>query len=105
MEITNFLTINDLTNFTMTLVMVELWVAFTKELPFIKKIRTKLYTFLMASIYLIIINTSINLFPMSFMGILVLLCNALGIATILCGGFDVVTGKITFNKNNKSKEK
>lgn len=105
MEITNFLTADALITFTITLIMVELWVAFTKELPFIKKIRTKFYTFLLAIVHLAIINTSVGLFPITCIGIYTLLCNALILSTLLCGGFDITTGKITFNKDNKSKEK
>ena len=46
MEITDFLTQNFLSSFTGTLVAVELIVFTTKDFPLIKKIPTKLYTFI-----------------------------------------------------------
>lgn len=101
MEITNFLTPDALMTYAITLVMVELWVAFTKELPFIKKIPTKFYTFLLALLHLIIINTELTIFPLTTIGIYALPCNALILSTILCGGFDITTGKITINKKEK----
>lgn len=101
MEITNFLNTEALITFAVTLVICELWVSFTKELPFIKKIPTKFYTFLLAVMHLAIINTSVAMFSTSVLGIYTLLCNALILAVILSGGYDVVTGKITINGNDK----
>lgn len=102
MEITNFISNDALTTFLMTVLIVELWVSFTKELVFIKKIPTKLYTFLLTVIHLFIINTSALLFEWSILGIYGLLCNALIISIMLCGGYDVMTKKITVNKEEKN---
>ena len=58
MEITNFVTENFLSSFAGTLLAVELVVFTTKSLPLIKKIPTKLYTFILAVIHLIIVQVS-----------------------------------------------
>lgn len=101
MEITNFLTKEMLMTFTMTLVIVELWVSFTKELPLIKRIPTKVYTLILAVLHLAIINTSTAAFSLDVLGLYLLLCNALIISVVLCGGYDVVTKKITINGQEK----
>ena len=101
MEITNFISNEALTTFLMTILVVELWVSFTKELTIIKKIPTKIYTFILTVIHLFIINTSALLFEWSVLGIYALLCNALIISVMLCGGYDIVTKKITINNNKE----
>ncbi|MGL5329428.1 MAG: hypothetical protein ACRDD7_09170 [Peptostreptococcaceae bacterium] len=103
MEITNFLNADALITYTVTLLMVELWVAFTKELPFIKKIPTKYYTFVLAIIHLAIINVQVALFSMDTLGVYVLLCNALILSVLLNSGYDMAVGKITINKESDKK--
>lgn len=98
MEFSNYLTVDTIATFAMALVVIELWVNFTKELPVIKKIPTKFYTWLVAVLHLSIINTSINIFNLSILGIYMLMCNALLLAVILCGGYDIYIGKININK-------
>lgn len=100
MEITNFLSAESIITFAMTVIIVELWVSFSKELKFIKKIPTKLYTFILSLIHLAIINSQVGLFVATPFGIYLLMCNALIIAVILCSGYDVVTNKITINKQD-----
>lgn len=104
MEITNFLTAEVLINFTMTIIMTELWVSFTKEFILIKKLPTRIYTFILAAIHLSIINSQAGLFTLTTLGVYTLLCNALIISIVLCGGYDVVVGKITINKDEKNKD-
>lgn len=104
MEITNFITPEVIGTFTVTIIMIELWVQFTKELPLIKKIPTRFYTLIISIIHLIIINITIGLFSINVSGLYSLLCNALVISVMLSGGFDVVTGNISFNKKDKSVE-
>ena len=58
MEITNFVTENFLSSFAGTLVAVELIVFTTKNFPIIKKMPTKLYTFILAVMHLIIVQVS-----------------------------------------------
>lgn len=103
MEITNFLNADALITYTVTLLMVELWVAFTKELPLIKKMPTKYYTFILAIIHLAIINVQVVLFSLNVLGIYVLLCNALILSVLLNGGYNLIVGKITINKESDKK--
>ncbi|MEG2289905.1 MAG: hypothetical protein RR891_12705 [Clostridium sp.] len=98
MEFTNYLNVDTIVTFAIAILLIELWINFTKELPIIKRIPTKIYTWMIAVLHLCIINTSLILFPLSLIGVYTLLCNALIIAVILCGGYDVVTGKITINQ-------
>lgn len=102
MEFTNFLSVDMITTFSLSIIVIELWVAFTKELPIIKKIPTKFYTWLIAVIHLAVINTNIGIFSLSILGIYLLLCNALIFSFLLCGGYDIAVGKITLNKNDSN---
>ncbi|WP_346961232.1 hypothetical protein [Clostridium sp.] len=104
MNIENFITSDIIGTFTMTIIMIELWVQFTKGLPVIKNIPTRFYTLVIAIIHLIIINITLGLFSINVSGIYSLLCNALVISVMLSGGFDVITGNITFNKKDKTIE-
>lgn len=94
MEITNFITKDMLVTWMMALIMIELIVAFTKGLPFIKKIPTKAYTLVIALIHLLIINTEVPMFDFSIFGYWLLLCNAVVISVVLTGGYDMVIDKI-----------
>ena len=105
MEITNFITSETLTTFLMAIVIVELWVSFSKDLIFIKKIPTKFYTFIITTIHLFIINISTALFTWDTSGIYALLCNALIISVMLCGGYDIATNKITINSQENVQDK
>lgn len=98
MEITNFLTPDMLVTFAVTLVIVELWVGFTKDFPYIKKIPTKIFTFILAVIHLFIINSGLGTLNYSLIGIYTMLCNGLIMTVLLCGGYDVIIGKIEVTK-------
>lgn len=101
MEITNFLNVDIIATFTMSLLIIELIVHNTKELPLIKKIPTRFYTLIISILHLVVINKIITLFPLpSVVGIYVLICNAFVISTILCGGYDLVNGKLVLTKLN-----
>ena len=98
MEFTNFLTSDILSTFMMALVIVELWVMFTKEFLIIKKIPTKVYTFLLAVIHLLIINGGMGTLDLTTIGIYTMFCNGLIMSVLLCGGYDVAIGNIIVNK-------
>ena len=99
MEITNFLNAESLITFTMSLVMVELWVSVSKGWVLIDKLPTKFYTLLLSVVHLFIINIEVGLFAMTPIGIYTLLCNALIITILLNGGYDFAVGKITIKKD------
>lgn len=101
MEFTNFITKDMLITWMMTIVIVELIVGFTKELPFIKKIPTKGYTMLVALFHLLIINFEMRVFDPTVFGQYLLVCNAIVISVVLTGGYSIITGEIVLNKAGK----
>lgn len=94
MEIQDFLTPELLVSFVGTIIMVELLVGLTKELPIIRKIPTKLYTLILATIHLFIIKIGLNTIDLTVLGVYVLFCNAVVISVLLTGGYDIAVGKI-----------
>lgn len=105
MEITNFLTQSFLTTYTGTLVAVELMVFATKGLPLIKKIPTRVYTFALTIIHSVIINVINGTLESSLKFYYLLFINALVITVALCGGYDVVVGKMNLSLNQSNDEK
>lgn len=94
MEINNFVNMDFLAGFTGTIVGVELLVYCTKGLPIIKKIPTRIYTFLLAVIHLLIVKYVTGSFDLTLGNVYLLIINSLLISTILCGGYDVAIGNI-----------
>ena len=93
MEITNFVTESFLSSFAGTLVAVELIVFTTKNFPIIKKIPTKLYTFILAVIHLIIVQVVIGKADITVEFVYILFINSLIVEVILCGGYDTLMDK------------
>lgn len=93
MEITNFVTKSFISSFPGTLASVELIVFTTKEFPLIKKIPTKLYTFVLAIIHLIIVQVSIGKNDVTVELVYMLLINSLMVEVVLCGGYDTLMSK------------
>ena len=106
MEITNFVTENFLSSFAGTLVTVELIVFTTKEFPLIKKIPTKLYTFILAVIHLFIVQIIIGKSDITIGCVYLLFVNSLIVELILCGGYDTLMSKLKSVRKsaNQSKE-
>lgn len=104
MEITNFLTLEFLLTFIGTILAVELIVAFTKELPLIKKIPTKVYTLLIAMAHLFIVQVIGGQVVITILNMYLMFINALIIAVMLCGGYDFAVGKIKINGLDKGDE-
>ena len=94
MEINNFVNKDFLASFTGTLFSVELIVIFTKNLPIIKKIRTRIYTFLLAMIHIIIMGLATNTAEQTILCYYTSLINSLIITMMLCGGYDIIVKKI-----------
>lgn len=99
MEITDFLTQNFLSSFTGTLVAVELIIFITKDFPLIKKIPTKLYTFIWAVVHLIIVKVTSGVMELNVECIYRLFINSLVVTLILCGGYDTIMQKFNVIKN------
>lgn len=106
MELTDFITKNFLSSFTGTLIAVELIVFVTKDIYLIKKIPTRLYTFILAIIHLLIVKSASSQLTWNIECIYRLFINSLVITVFLCGGYDTISEKIKINKikeNSKSK--
>ena len=93
MEITNFVTENFLSSFAGTLMAVELIVFTTKNFPIIKKMPTKLYTFILAVMHLIIVQVSSGKVDITVEFVYILFINSLIVELILCGGYDTLIDK------------
>ena len=94
MEMNSFVNKDFLASFTGTLFSVELIVIFTKNLPIIKKIRTRIYTFLLAMIHIIIMGLETNTAEQTILCYYTSLINSLIITMMLCGGYDIIVKKI-----------
>ena len=90
MEINNFVTTDFLASFTGTLFVVELMVFVTKNLPIIKKIRTRVYTFLLAISHIIIMGLITKTATQTVMYYYGAFINSLIITVRLCGGYDII---------------
>lgn len=93
MEITNFITENFLSSFMGTLAAVELIVFTTKNFPLINKIPTKLYTFILAVIHLVIVQIIVGKTAITVEYVYISFLNSLIVELILCGGYDTLMSK------------
>lgn len=105
MEISNFLNMDFLGGFAGTILGVELIVYCTKELPFIKKIPTRIYIFLLAVIHIFIAKYVMGAVPLNIGSVYLLIINSLLISTILCGGYDIALGNIQIPQIINGKQK
>ena len=95
MEITNFVTTEFLASFTGTLFVVELIVFVSKNLPIIKKIRTRFYTFLLALIHIIIMGFITKAATQTLVYYYSVFIDALIVTVMLCGGYDTIISRVT----------
>lgn len=105
MELNNFVSMDFLAGFAGTIVGVELIVYCTKELPIVKKIPTRIYTFILAVIHLLIVKYVMGAFVFNLGNIYLLIINSLLISTMLCGGYDVAIGNIQMPKLTNGEKK
>lgn len=105
MEINNFLNMDFLAGFAGTIVGVELMVYCTKELPFIKKIPTRIYTFLLAVIHLFIVKYAMGALDLTLGNVYLLIINSFLISTVLCSGYDIALGNIQIPEIINGKKK
>lgn len=105
MEINNFLNMDFLAGFAGTIVGVELIVYCTKELPFIKKIPTRIYTFLLAVIHLFIVKYAMGALDLTLGNVYLLIINSFLISTVLCSGYDIAFGNIQIPEIINGKKK
>lgn len=93
MEITNFITENFLSSFIGTLAAVELIVFTTKNFPLINKIPTKLYTFILTVIHIVIVQIIVGKAAITVEYVYISFLNSLIVELILCGGYDTLMSK------------
>ncbi|MDU2670971.1 MAG: hypothetical protein E7C49_03075 [Clostridium sp.] len=104
MEINNFVTTDFLASFTGTLFVVELMVFVTKNLPIIKKVRTRFYTFILALSHIIIMGFVTKTATQTVVYYYSVLINSLIVTVMLCGGYDIIIDKVYSVTNTDSKE-
>lgn len=104
MEINNFVTTDFLASFTGTLFVVELMVFVTKNLPIIKKVRTRFYTFILALSHIIIMGFVTKTVTQTVVYYYSVLINSLIVTVMLCGGYDIIIDKVYSVTNTDSKQ-
>lgn len=104
MEINNFVTTDFIASFTGTLFVVELIVFVTKDLPIIKKLRTRIYTFILALSHIIIMGFVTKTATQTVVYYYSALINSLIVTVMLCGGYDIIIDKLDSVTNANSKE-
>ena len=104
MEFTDFLTIDYISTFMGTVAVTMLIVQFLKELPGIKKIPTKYFTFVVAFMNILICSALTGNFALS--NLYLMLINAMLVTFTATGGYDfaVKSVKIQKDKNVELKE-
>ena len=101
MEFTDFLTIDYLCTYMGTVVVTMLIVQFLKELPGIKKIPTKYFTFIVAFLNILICSFITGNFAVS--NLYLMLINAVLVCFTATGGYDFAVKSVTI-KNEKDKD-
>lgn len=101
MEFTDFLTLEYITSFSGCVIITMLMVQLLKELPRIKNIPTKYFTFLIAFINILMPNIITGVFKIQ--DIYLIFINSMLITFTCTGGFDFATKK-SINENKNTKE-
>ena len=104
MEFTDFLTIDYLCTFMGTVAVTMLIVQFLKELPGIKKIPTKYFTFVVAFMNILICSALTGNFALS--NLYLMLINAVLVCFAATGGYDFAAKSVTIKtQKDKSTER
>lgn len=92
MQVNDFLTLDYVATFVGTVVVTMLLVQFLKDLPFIKKIPTKYFTFFIALINITICTATFGTF--SIQNVYLMFINAVVITFTCTGGYDFTYKKV-----------
>ena len=104
MEFTDFLTIDYISTFMGTVAVTMLVVQFLKELPGIKKIPTKYFTFIVAFLNILICSFITGNFAVS--NLYLMLINAMLVTFTATGGYDFAAKSVTIKtQKDKSTER
>lgn len=93
MNFNDFLSIQYISTFMGTVVVTMLMVQFLKELPYIKKLQTKYFTFIIAFFNILICSFSTNKF--SIVNLYLMFINAMLVTFTATGGYDFSFKNIT----------
>lgn len=93
MEFKDFLTIDYISTFMGTVVVTMLIVQFLKELPGIKKMPTRYFTFLVAFFNIVMCSVLTNTFTL--VGLYLMFINAMLVTFTATGGYDFAVKSIT----------
>lgn len=102
MEFNDFITLDYLCTYMGTVVVTMLIVQFTKELPGVKKIPTRYYTFLVALLNLLVCSILNNTFTIA--RLYLMLINAMLITFTATGGYDFGIKEVKVDEQEKVEE-
>ena len=103
MEFTDFLTIDYISTFMGTVAVTMLIVQFLKELPGIKKIPTKYFTFIVAFLNILICSFITGNFAVS--NLYLMLINAMLVTFTATGGYDFAAKNVKIQKDKSTELK
>ena len=103
MEFTDFLTIDYISTFMGTVAVTMLIVQFLKELPGIKKIPTKYFTFIVAFLNILICSFITDNFAVS--NLYLMLINAVLVCFTATGGYDFAVKSVKIQKDKSTELK
>ena len=103
MEFTDFLTIDYISTFMGTVAVTMLIVQFLKELPGIKKIPTKYFTFIVAFLNILICSFITGNFAVS--NLYLMLINAMLVTFTATGGYDFTIKNVKIQKDKSTELK
>lgn len=99
MDINNFVTWDYISSYVGTIVVTMLIVQFLKELPYIKVIPTKYFTFLVA--FLTIVICGLQAGTLSLSNLFLMFINAILVTLTATGGYDFAIKKVTVNEDKE----
>ncbi|WP_027626540.1 hypothetical protein [Clostridium lundense] len=99
MEFNDFITLDYMCTYMGTVVVTMLIVQFTKELPGVKKIPTRYYTFLVAFFNILICNILNETFTIA--KVYLMLINAMLVTFTATGGYDFSIKKVIIDEPEK----
>jgi hypothetical protein len=103
MEFTDFLTIDYISTFMGTVAVTMLVVQFLKDLPGIKKIPTKYFTFVVAFMNILICSALTDNFALS--NLYLMLINAMLVTFTATGGYDFAVKNVKIQKDKSTELK
>lgn len=98
MEINDFLTLDYLSTYMGCVVVTMLMVQFLKELPIIKSIQTKYFTFIVAFVNILLCKVLLGSFLIN--DLYLIFINSMMVTFTATGGYDFAVGKVKIKTEN-----